>query len=123
MPGVVLAIGDAAPLSEHEVLVFLIQLALLIGVARLLGGLMKSIGQPSVVGELLAGVLLGPSLFGNVAPDAYEWVFGEEVVTSVIFGLSWLGVIMLLVVIGFETDLAIIARFRKAALSVSAAGF
>ena len=120
MPGVVLAIGDAAPLSEHEVLVFLIQLALLIGVARLLGGLMKRIGQPSVVGELLAGVLLGPSLFGNVAPDAYEWVFGEEVVTSVIFGLSWLGVIMLLVVIGFETDLAIIARFRKAALSVSA---
>lgn len=120
MPGVVLAIGDAAPLSEHEVLVFLIQLALLIGVARLLGGLMKRIGQPSVVGELLAGVLLGPSLFGNVAPDAYEWVFGVEVVTSVIFGLSWLGVIMLLVVIGFETDLAIIARFRKAALSVSA---
>lgn len=116
----ILAIGDAAPLSEHEVLVFLIQLALLIGVARLLGGLMKRAGQPSVVGELLAGVMLGPSLFGRVAPNAFDWVFGEETVTSVIFGLSWLGVIMLLVVIGFETDLGIIARFRNAALSVSA---
>lgn len=81
---------------------------------------MKRIGQPSVVGELLAGVLLGPSLFGKAFPDMFDWVFGEETVTSVIFGLSWLGVIMLLVVIGFETDLAIISRFRAAALSVSA---
>jgi Kef-type K+ transport system membrane component KefB len=110
----------AAPLSEHEVLVFLVQLALLVGVARVFGWLMKSVGQPAVVGELLAGVVLGPTLFGRVAPDAFDWVFGEPTVTSVIFGISWLGVIMLLVVIGFETDLGIIARFRKAAVSVSA---
>ena len=112
--------GPAAPLSEHEVLVFLVQLALLVGVARIFGWLMKSVGQPAVVGELLAGVVLGPTLFGRVAPDAFDWVFGEPTVTSVVFGISWLGVIMLLVVIGFETDLGIIARFRKAALSVSA---
>ena len=109
-----------APLSEHEVLVFLVQLSLLVGVARLFGGVMKLAGQPSVVGELLAGVVLGPSVFARVLPDAYEWVFGEEVVTSVIFGFAWLGVIMLLVVIGYETDLGIIARFRKAAIWVSA---
>lgn len=109
----------AAPLSEHEVLIFLIQLALLIGVARLFGAVARRLGQPSVVGELLAGVALGPSLFGRTAPGAFEWVFGEETVTSVIFGLSWLGVIMLLVVIGFETDLGIIRRFRTAALAVS----
>jgi len=112
--------GPAAPLSEHEVLVFLVQLALLVGVARIFGWLMKSVGQPAVVGELLAGVVLGPTLFGRVAPDAFDWVFGEPIVTSVVFGISWLGVIMLLVVIGFETDLGIIVRFRKAALSVSA---
>jgi Kef-type K+ transport system membrane component KefB/nucleotide-binding universal stress UspA family protein len=112
--------SSAAPLSEHEVLVFLVQLALLVGVARLFGWLMKSVGQPPVVGELLAGVVLGPTLFGRVAPGAFDWVFGEATVTSVIFGISWLGVIMLLVVIGFETDLGIIARFRNAALSVSA---
>lgn len=112
--------SSAAPLSEHEVLVFLVQLALLVGVARIFGWVMKSIGQPAVVGELLAGVILGPTLFGRVAPGAFDWVFGEPTVTSVVFGISWLGVIMLLVVIGFETDLGIIARFRKAALSVSA---
>jgi Kef-type K+ transport system membrane component KefB len=113
----------AAPLGEHEVLVFLVQLALLVGVARILGWLMKSVGQPAVVGEILAGVVLGPTLFGRFAPEAFDWVFGEPTVTSVVFGISWLGVIMLLVVIGFETDLGIIARFRKAALSVSAGAF
>ena len=110
----------AAPLSEHEVLVFLVQLVLLVGVARIFGWLMKSVGQPAVVGELLAGVVLGPTLFGRVAPEPFDWVFGEPTVTSVVFGIAWLGVIMLLVVIGFETDLGIIARFRKAAVSVSA---
>lgn len=112
--------SPVAPLGEHEVLVFLVQLALLVGVARVFGWMMKSVGQPAVVGELLAGVVLGPSLFGRVAPEAHDWVFGEPTVTSVVFGISWLGVILLLVVIGFETDLGIIARFRKAAASVSA---
>ena len=118
--GSMILAATGAPLDEHQVLVFLVQLGLLIGVARLLGGVMKQLGQPAVVGELLAGVLLGPSVFARVLPGAYDWVFGEDVVRSVIFAFSWLGVIMLLVVIGYETDLGIIARFRKAAVSVSA---
>ena len=112
--------GSLAPLSEHEVLVFLVQLTLLIGVARFFGWVMKSVGQPPVVGELLAGVVLGPSVFARVAPVSFDWVFGEPAVTSVVFGMAWVGVIMLLVVIGFETDLAIINRYRSAALSVAA---
>ncbi len=110
----------ASPLSEHEVLLFLVQLALLVGVARIFGWLMKLVGQPPVVGELLAGVVLGPTIFGRLAPDAFDWVFGDPTVTSVMFGIAWLGVIMLLVSIGFETDLAIIARYRAAALWVAA---
>ncbi len=110
----------ASPLSEHEVLVFLVQLLLLVGVARLAGWVLKSIGQPAVVGELLAGVLLGPTVFGRLAPQTFDWVFGEPTVRSVMFGLAWLGVIMLLIVIGFETDLGIIARYKGAAISVAA---
>ena len=110
----------SAPLSEHEVLVLLVQLLALVGVARLFGWIMKSVNQPPVVGELLAGVALGPTVLGRVLPDVHAWVFGEETVTSVVFGFSWLAVIMLLVVIGFETDLGIIARFKGAALAVSA---
>ncbi len=109
-----------APLGEHEVLVFLVQLVLLVGVARIFGWIMKSVGQPPVVGELLAGVVLGPTIFGRFAPDTFDWVFSEPTVTSVMFGMAWLGVIMLLVVIGFETDLSIITRYKGAALSVAA---
>jgi Kef-type K+ transport system membrane component KefB/nucleotide-binding universal stress UspA family protein len=110
-----------APLTEHQVLVFLVQILLLVAVARLLGGAMKRLGQPPVVGELLAGVILGPSLFGLVLPWAHEWVFlAEPVVNSATFALAWLGVVFLLVVMGFETDLAIIARFKNVALAVAA---
>lgn len=110
-----------APLSEHEVLVFLVQIMLLVGVARGLGTLMRRLGQPPVVGELLAGVVLGPSLFGIVWPAAHNWVFNADpVVNSATFGLAWLGVVLLLVVMGYETDLGIIARFRDVALAVAA---
>jgi Kef-type K+ transport system membrane component KefB/nucleotide-binding universal stress UspA family protein len=101
----------------------LVQLVILIGVARILGGVFKRIGQPPVVGELLAGVLLGPTLFGRAAPAAYDWVFGDDTVESVVFAFAWLGVILLLIVIGYETDLGIIARFRRAAGWASAGGF
>jgi len=119
-----LAVGapvDLAPLTEHQILVFLVQIILLVGTARLLGGLMRRLHQPPVVGELLAGVVLGPSLFGVVAAEAHEWVFeAEPVVNSATFGLAWLGVVFLLVVMGYETDLSIIARFRRTALAVAA---
>jgi Kef-type K+ transport system membrane component KefB/nucleotide-binding universal stress UspA family protein len=109
----------SAALSEHQILVFLAQLALLIGFARVLGGVAKMLGQPAVVGELLAGIVLGPSVFGRVMPEAYDWVFGLHSVQSLMSGLAWLGVIFLLMAIGFETDLAIIGRFKKAASWVS----
>jgi Kef-type K+ transport system membrane component KefB len=67
-------------------------------------------GPTTGCGQLVAGVILGPTVFGRIAPEAFEWVFGGATVRSVMFGLAWLGVIMLLVVIGFETDLGIIAR-------------
>ena len=79
------------PLTEHEVLLLLVQLVLLIGTARILGGLFQRVGQPAVVGELLAGVVLGPTIFGRIAPDAYNWVFADDVVQAVVVGLAWIG--------------------------------
>lgn len=112
-----------APLTEHQVLALLVQLFILVGFARVLGGLMKRVGQPAVVGELAAGVILGQTFFGRIAPEAFDWVFGDEVVRSSVFAFAWLGVIFLMVVIGYETDLGIIARFRRAAGWVSTGGF
>lgn len=64
----------AAP-GEHEVLVFLTQLTILLAAARILGWAFGRLRQPSVIGELLAGVLLGPSVFGRAWPDGAEWLF------------------------------------------------
>jgi Kef-type K+ transport system membrane component KefB/nucleotide-binding universal stress UspA family protein len=107
--------------SEHQVLIFLVQIVLLLVTARLLGQLCRRFGQPAVVGELTAGVLLGPSVLGRVAPDVFDWIFPPGAVQSgMLFTVGWLGVILLLVVTGFETDLALIARLGKAAVFVTA---
>ena len=118
----VLAAGSGGTLDEHQVLVFLMQLALLVGAARLLGGIANKLKQPPVVGQILAGVLIGPSVLGKLYPGVFDWLFSDSTAGSVVYGVAWLAVIMLLVVIGYETDLGIIMRFRRAAVNVSAGG-
>ena len=112
--------GAFTLLDEHQLLLFLIQLGLLVGGARLLGGLANKLRQPPVVGQIIAGVVIGPSVLGNFYPDTFDWIFSDATVGSAIYGLAWLAVIMLLVVIGYETDLGIIMRLRRAAVNVSA---
>jgi Kef-type K+ transport system membrane component KefB len=107
--------------SEHQVLIFLVQVGLLLMVARLLGQMMRRLGQPSVVGELAAGVILGPSILGTLSPTISEWIFPADAVQSgMLFTVGWLGVMLLLVVTGFETDLTLISRLGRAVVWVTA---
>lgn len=111
------------PLAEQQVLLFLLQFLLLLGAARCLGVLAARLGLPSVVGELLAGVLLGPSLLGNVAPGLFGAVFPQSPdQVHLLEIVSWLGVIMLLILTGLETDVALIARKGKSAIAISLGG-
>ncbi|AHG02269.1 hypothetical protein HALLA_20420 (plasmid) [Halostagnicola larsenii XH-48] len=111
------------PIGHHELLLVIVQLTVLLFVARVLGETFSSIGQPAVVGELLAGVLLGPSLLGFVAPGVYESLF---VVSESQFHLleiiSWLGLIMLLLVTGLETDIDLVISKGKTAVFLSLGG-
>ncbi len=115
--------GSSSLLDEHQIFLFLVQLALLVGAARFLGGVANKLGQPPVVGQLLAGVVIGPSVLGQFYPNTYDRIFSDSTVESVLYGVAWLAVIMVLVVIGYETDLGIISRLRRAALNVSAGAF
>lgn len=115
--------GIIKPLGHHELLLLLVQLALLLFVSRGLGEFMRRIDLPPVVGELLAGVLLGPSLFGLVLPDLQAHIFPKSQTQSDLLSVvSWLGVLFLLVVTGIETDLNLIVRKGRTALLISLGG-
>ena len=109
------------PPSEHQLLVFWVGLLVILVAARVFGALMQRIGQPSVVGELAAGLIIGPSVLGRIVPGAFEWLFpADDVQTGMLFTVGWLGVLLLLVATGFETDLGLIGRLGRAATLVSA---
>ncbi|NNC80360.1 MAG: universal stress protein [Acidimicrobiales bacterium] len=108
------------PPTEHQLLVFWVGLLVLLVAARGLGALAQRFGQPAVIGELAAGLLLGPSLLGWLAPGVTDWLFpADDAQTAMLFTVGWIGVLLLLVVTGFETDLALIRRLGRAATLVS----
>ena len=115
--------GLIKPLGHHELLLVLVQLSLLLLVARGLGEFMRRINLPPVVGELLAGVVLGPSLFGWIFPSLQAHIFPKSQTQSDLLSVvSWLGVLFLLIVTGLETDLNLIIRKGKTALLISLGG-
>ncbi|MBW4597883.1 MAG: cation:proton antiporter [Brasilonema angustatum HA4187-MV1] len=115
--------GPIKPLGHHELLLILLELALLLLVSRGLGEFMRRIKLPPVVGELLAGVLLGPSVFGWLLPNLQEHIFPKiQAQSDLLSVVSWLGVLFLLVVTGLETDLNLIVRKGKTALVISLGG-
>jgi Kef-type K+ transport system membrane component KefB/nucleotide-binding universal stress UspA family protein len=107
-------------LDEHQLLVFWVQVGALVGLGRVLGIALRRIGQPSVIGELAAGLILGPSVFGQLWPSGFHWFLpNDDMQGAAIVSVSWIGAALLLVVTGFETDLALINRFRRAAAAVA----
>jgi Kef-type K+ transport system membrane component KefB/mannitol/fructose-specific phosphotransferase system IIA component (Ntr-type) len=96
--------------SEHEVLTFLLSLAILLATARAVGELARALGMPFVVGEILAGIVLGPTLLGRVSPRAYAWLFASGAPAHMLAAYTTLGVVLLLVVAGLEVDLGVLRR-------------
>src|SRR3954447_5907072 len=112
--------GKSAGPSEF---LLVAQIVLLIAVGRGLGEIMQRLGQPSVIGELLAGILLGPSLFGWVWPDAQHAIFPRTPEQkAMIDGIAQFGILLLLLLTGMETDLKLVRKVGKAAIAISIAG-
>jgi Kef-type K+ transport system membrane component KefB/nucleotide-binding universal stress UspA family protein len=103
--------------------VFLAEITLLLLVGRGLGEIMQRFGQPAVIGQLLAGLILGPSLFGWVWPEAHHLIFPNDAEQkNLLTGLSDIGVMMLLLLTGMETDLKLVRRIGAPAIAVTIAG-
>ena len=111
----------AAP--HHDVLMLVVQIAILLASARILGEIAQRLGQPAVVGEILAGIVLGPSLLSGFVPAIGAWVVPQtELQGYLLEVVSLLGVMFLLLITGLETDLRLIKRHARTALSVSWGG-
>lgn len=109
--------------TDHDLFIFLSNFALLLFTARTLGELMKRLGQATVMGELLAGLLLGPSLLGHFLPEFQFSLFGQGIVGhSLIQVISFLGMTLLLFTIGLETKLNQLIKVGKPALLASSLG-
>lgn len=102
---------------------FITELALLLIVGRLLGEAALRLGQPSVMGQLIGGLLLGPSFLGLIWPDAQHAIFPSDAAQkSMIDAVSELGILMLLLLTGMETDLQLVRRVGRAAIAAALAG-
>jgi len=96
---------DMQGLTEGQLLLALIGLALILLAARAAGELARRVGQPEVLGQLVAGFVLGPSVLGALAPAVNHALFQNAATAPFFSGVSWVGAILLLVLAGIEVDL------------------
>ena len=103
--------------------IFIAQLVVLMLVGRLLGEVMSRLRQPSVMGQLIAGLLLGPSLFGLLLPDVQHALFPKNPEQkAMIDGIAQFGILLLLLLAGMETDLKLVRQTGRASLYASLMG-
>ena len=106
-------------LSSHHIMILLLSLGILLGLARILGEIAQRFHQPAVLGELLAGILLGPTVFGSLAPDLSSLLFPLHGPNAVALDtISTLAIVLFLMVAGIEVDLSTVWRQGKLGFQV-----
>ena len=103
---------------QHPLAILLAQIVTIIIVARFFGWMFRKIGQPSVIGEIIAGIVLGPSLVGMYFPEFSNALFPVASLGNLQF-LSQIGLILFMFVIGMELDLKVLKNKANEALVIS----
>jgi len=102
-------------MTDSEVQLFLFDLALIIILARLLGELARRLGQPPVLGEIVAGILLGPTLFSGWITNH---LFPPDLIPP-LTAIANIGLVLFMFVVGYEVDLALVRGREKVAAGVA----
>ncbi len=117
------AAGPASGMGGSGEGIFIAEIVLLLVVGRGLGELFQRFGQPGIMGQLVGGILLGPSLFGWLWPSAQHMIFPTDPAQKgMIDAVSQLGILLLLLLTGMETDLRLVRRVGAACFSISFTG-
>ncbi len=110
-------------LAAHDVMTMFLALAVLLGTAKLAGEVMQKLDQPSVLGEIMAGILLGPTVLGQIKPNVYAFLFPATGNLPIVLDtVTTLGVVFFLLSAGLEIDLRSIFRQGRSAIAVSFCG-
>ncbi|GIL22651.1 MAG: hypothetical protein BroJett042_11640 [Bacteroidota bacterium] len=109
-------------LGQHEVMNLLIQLGVMLLMGRLFAEAARKLKQPAVVGEILAGIILGPSILGMLNPDWFHQLFPIGSSSLVLDGFVQAAVVMLLFIAGLEVDLHIVLQQGRQAFYTSTLG-
>jgi Kef-type K+ transport system membrane component KefB len=113
-----LASGSFLQQIQHPLTILLLQISVVITAAKLFGIFFKRIGQPAVIGEIAAGIVLGPSLLGWLAPDVMSFIFPDASLDTLQL-LSQIGLILFMFIIGLEVDIEILKSRASAAVVIS----
>ena len=109
-------------LNHQEIMNLLIQLSVMLIVGRLFAELARKLKQPAVVGEIAAGLLLGPTILGMINPVWFQGLFPLGSSSLVLDGFVQVAVVMLLFIAGLEVDLHIVWQQGKQAIYTSLFG-
>jgi len=123
MENLTINLSEISNLNHHQVIVLLLQISIMLIFARLLSEFAKKFKQPAVVGEILAGIILGPTVIGSIYPEFTEWLFPQEGLSS--FGLNvfiTVSAVLLLFIAGLEVELPVVINQGKKALYTSVMG-
>jgi Kef-type K+ transport system membrane component KefB len=110
-------------LTSEQVAIFLLSISLMLFMAKLFGELFTKIKQPAIIGEIIAGVILGPTILGNISPEIFNLLFpSDNILKIALDGITTLAVVLLLLVSGLEVDLSIVLKYRRTAIATSVIG-
>jgi Kef-type K+ transport system membrane component KefB len=110
-------------LSHADVVTLLLQLSVMLVMGRLLAEAARKVNQPAVIGEIIAGILLGPTVLGMIQPEWFEALFPPASGAGVVLtGFVQVAVVMLLFIAGLEVDLHIVWQQGRQAVTTSALG-
>ena len=110
-------------LKTIEITAFVLSIGTMLFAAKLLGEIFDKLKQPAVIGEILAGIILGPSILGHFLPEIYSWLFDSNTTIKIALdGITTIGVILLLLVSGLELDLSMVVAEGKKAISIGLMG-